>query len=97
MPLVDEDLPRIIKLLGRERLQALHVHDNNFKEDNHALPYTMRIHFDDVTQALREIGYQGDMTFETNSLCAHLPTVAQFSGAKLLHDVGRSLIQAVQG
>lgn len=97
VPLAGEDLPRIIQMLGKDRLQALHVHDNNLRDDNHAMPYTMQIDFDQVTKALREIGYQGDMTFEANTLCAHLPASAQLSGARLLHDVGRCLIQAVQG
>ncbi len=97
VPLVGEDLPRMIQMLGSARLQALHVHDNDLHHDNHALPYTMQIDFSSVTQALREIGYQGDMTFEAHDLCAHLPPAAQLSGARLLHDVGRSLIQAVQG
>lgn len=97
VPLVGEDLPRIIRMLGSDRLKALHVHDNNLRDDNHALPYTMQIDFAAVTKALQEIGYQGDMTFEANNLCAHLPQSAQLSGARLLHDVGRSLIQAVQG
>lgn len=97
VPLVGEDLPRIIWALGAERLQALHVHDNDLHHDHHAMPYTMQIDFAGVTQALRAIGYQGDMTFEANNLCAHLPASAQLSGMRLLHDVGRSLIQAVQG
>ena len=50
--LVGEDIPRMIRMLG-DRLQALHIHDNDYKDDLHALPYTHQIKFDEMTKALR--------------------------------------------
>ena len=41
------------------------VHDTNFKEDNHTLPYTLKINWAEVVKALGEIGYEGDFTFES--------------------------------
>ncbi len=91
VPLVGEDLPRIIRMLGRNRLKALHVHDNNLTQDSHALPYTMSIDFDAVTAALKEIGYTGDVTFEADNACGKLPSHLKQAGARLMFGVGRDL------
>lgn len=55
----------MILALG-DRLQALHIHDNDRHRDNHAIPFTMDIDFDDVARALAEIGYAGDLTMEAD-------------------------------
>ena len=91
VPLVGEDLPRIIRMLGGNRLKALHVHDNNLTQDSHALPYTMSIDFDAVTSALKEIGYTGDFTFEADNACRKLPKHLKSEGARLMLCVGREL------
>ncbi len=46
------------------RLQALHVHDNDHCRDSHLLPFTGSIDFAEVADALRTVGYTGDMTLE---------------------------------
>ncbi len=46
------------------RLIALHIHDNNQRDDSHVLPFTMNIDFSAVCAALKGIGYQGDVTLE---------------------------------
>lgn len=91
VPLVGGDLPHMIRMLGRERLKALHVHDNNLTQDLHALPYTMCMDFDAVTTALREIDYTGDVTFEANNACRKLPAHLMREGARLMLGVGRDL------
>lgn len=95
VPLVGGDIPAMICALGKERLKALHVHDNNLRDDNHALPYTMSIDFSAVTRALSEIGYTGDLTFEAGNTCARMPNSLKPSGARLMHDVGRELIRQI--
>lgn len=59
----------MIKALGHH-LQALHIHDNDLKRDSHALPFTMGIDFQSVCQALKEIGYSGDLTLEADRALA---------------------------
>ena len=56
----------MIRALGH-RLQALHIHDNDRWHDNHAIPYTMDIDFEEVVRALKEIGYSGYFTLETGN------------------------------
>ena len=57
--------PEMIQALGN-RLQALHIHDNDCWHDSHMLPFTMDIDFEEVAQALKEIDYQGDFTLEAS-------------------------------
>ena len=70
--LVGEDMTRIIHALG-PRLQALHVHDTDTVSDLHTLPFHAKIDFDEVTQALADIGYAGDITLESDSFYGNLP------------------------
>ncbi len=56
---------KMIKTLG-DRIEALHIHDNDCVYDNHQLPFTMKIDFNAVIKALKEINYRGDVTLEVN-------------------------------
>ena len=53
----------MIHALGK-RLKALHVHDNDKHKDLHQIPFSMNINFTEVTRALAEVGYDGDITLE---------------------------------
>lgn len=53
-----------IRILGHDRLQALHIHDNDYTNDQHSLPYSGSIDWSKVTRALGEIDYAGDFTYE---------------------------------
>lgn len=50
--------------LGK-RLKALHIHDNDMNGDLHLAPYTGTVRWADLYTALRDIGYTGDLAFET--------------------------------
>lgn len=50
-------------------LQALHIHDNDCHGDYHQLPFTMKIDFEAVAQALREAHYAGYLTLEADRYC----------------------------
>ena len=62
-----------VRILGNERLGALHVHDVDYIEDCHTLPGTRRINFDKVCMALAEIDYKGDFTLEADSFLMGYP------------------------
>lgn len=53
----------MIKALGN-RLYALHIHDNDRQHDAHQVPYTQKINFHEILEALKEIEYPGNITFE---------------------------------
>ena len=55
-----------IRIIGRERLGALHVHDNDYISDMHTLPGCGKISFDNVCRALSDIDYKGDLTLEAD-------------------------------
>ena len=55
----------MIRALG-EKLQALHIHDNDKRHDSHQIPYSMDIDFKAVIKALKEINYRGYFTLEAD-------------------------------
>ena len=63
----------MIRALGSERLTALHVHDNDNKTDLHTLPYHGKMDWEEITDALAEIGYRGDFTLEADTFMARVP------------------------
>lgn len=56
----------MIRALG-DKLQALHIHDNNLRDDSHQIPFSMSVDFDEVVRALKEIGYSGWLTLESGT------------------------------
>ena len=93
--LTDENIPYFIRTLGKKHLQALHVHDVDFKKDRHSLPYMMDIAWDTVLDALAEIGYEGDLTFEADTFFRKLPVPLVETGVKFMADVGRYMVNTV--
>lgn len=55
-----------VRLLGKEYLGALHVHDNNGKADQHKLPGNGIINWEEFSDALEEIGFDGCFSYETS-------------------------------
>lgn len=55
----------MIRALG-DRLQALHIHDNDRLHDSHQIPFSMSIDFNGVVKALQNIGYRGYFTLEAD-------------------------------
>ena len=48
-----------VRMLGKEYLGALHVHDNDGKADQHRTPGNGNIDWEDFSNALNEIGFDG--------------------------------------
>ena len=94
--LMNADIPKFIRDLGAQRLQALHVHDVDLVHDNHTLPFLHKINFAAVTKALGETGYRGDITFEANSIFRNYPPELYLSVARLMKDTGDYLLRLVE-
>lgn len=62
--LLSRDIYSVIMLLG-DRIEALHINDNNGLEDEHLFPYMGTICWERFLQGLRDIGYAHDLSFET--------------------------------
>ncbi|MBQ5795043.1 MAG: sugar phosphate isomerase/epimerase [Kiritimatiellae bacterium] len=97
--LVGEEPDEAIRVLGHDRLGALHIHDNDYKSDAHLLPYAGKMHWDKITAALREVGYKGDFTFEACNFFNPLPADRGIclAAARMMCEVGRSLVRQIEG
>lgn len=62
--LLNLDMRWYIPILGK-RIKALHIHDNDGMVDRHKAPYTGTLVWKDFYTALKEIGFDGDLSFET--------------------------------
>ena len=95
--LVGEEPDDAIRVLGRDRLGALHVHDNNYRADNHTVPYDygMRMNWNAITKALGEIDYAGDFTFEADAFFERFDEDTVGDVVKFMADIGRRLIAKV--
>ena len=99
LPVRNDECWDFIRALGRDRLQALHVHDNDYRTDRHALPYLGRINWNEVTKALGEIDYQGDFTYEVNLNTIMADSMSdEFAPVTVQYmaDVGRHLCNLVE-
>lgn len=85
-----------IRVLG-SRLQALHIHDNDYRDDMHTLPGLSEMNWDEITKALADINYQGDFTLETDHFFDSLTTVEETkTGLKLSELIGRKMISKIE-
>ena len=66
------DIGDAIRVVGN-RLRVTHVHDNDGKRDIHQLPYHMAIDWDEILDALADVGYRGDFTLEADTFYGRLP------------------------
>lgn len=58
-----EDPEDAIRTLGK-KIGCVHIHDNDFVNDRHTIPYLGKANWDEVCKAFAEIGYDGDFTSE---------------------------------
>ena len=54
---------QMIRTLG-SHVQALHIHDIDKHNDNHQIPFSLILNFEEVVKALKEINYSGYFTLE---------------------------------
>lgn len=86
----------VIRAMGRDRITALHIHDNNGITDLHKLPGMVSEDWNEICKALAEINYTGNFTFEVNGLLdaygdEFVPTVLKF-----MHDTGRYFMSKIK-
>ncbi len=85
-----------IKGMNSELLGALHIHDNNYDEDDHMLPYFGTFAWDKITAALKEIGYKGDFTLEIFGSMYNLDRDLMIKFLDLAGAVGKKLINMIE-
>ena len=75
----------------KDKLQALHVHDNKHRMDLHLLPFEGDIKWEAFGKALKDIGYGGVFSLETNPPHG-LDNQLFERSAKFYCDVAKSII-----
>lgn len=93
--LAGEDPADLLRTLGH-RVKALHIHDNRHKVDDHTLPYLGKLDWDAITQALGEIGYNGDFTFEVTNYLTPFDDEMADTALRFQVEVGRHLIRKIE-
>lgn len=95
--LVGEDEANFIRKLGHERLTSLHVHDTDFRNDLHTLPFMGKMDWSAIASALRDIAYTGDLTLEADNFLQNVPSGFHITALRYMHDTGRYLISMIEG
>ena len=80
------------RLIGREALACLHVHDNDGRRDLHWLPCQGVIDWEDFSRALSQIGFEGSFSLETD-VPGRLPAAAREAWERALALTARALAQ----
>ena len=68
LPVQDDEAWDFVRALGHDRLQALHIHDNDYQNDRHAVPYSGIMNWAKIAEALGEIDYTGVFTYEISGV-----------------------------
>ena len=87
--------PIMIRALN-ERLQALHIHDNDKIGDSHQIPFSMNIEWEGIAKALKEIGYKGYLTLEADRYLSKFNKDNVFEGICDLAKSARRLEQMIK-
>ena len=92
--LTHRNVKEFVKEMGH-RLTILHIHDNNAIDDLHMIPYSYLVngssHVCDWTgfvEALKEIGYEGVLAFETFRMFSAYPPAVHTEALRLISGIG---------
>ena len=82
-----------IASMSKDMLQVLHVHDGDYLGDRHTLPYLMDFNWQNVMEALKNIGYDGELTFEILNYFRNIPKELIPASLRFAAETGRYLIK----
>lgn len=86
----------VINAMDSSLFKTIHIHDNDFERDSHALPYEGKTDWEAVTKALANVGYEGDFSFELEGLFYRLDDALLPAGLKFAEATGRVLIEKIE-
>ncbi len=95
--LVCEDSADFIRALGHDRLKAIHLHDNDGIQDLHTLPYFGIINWKETMKALKEIDYDGFLTFEIGEVFSKMSDELLLSAYRHMVATGKQLVTMFEG
>lgn len=85
----------MVRVLG-DKLETLHVHDNDGIDDRHVAPYMGKIDWDDFAAALKEVNYKGVFNFESD-MFYHMFYNNIDDSMKFLRSIGKQISSKVYG
>ena len=85
-----------IRILGRDRLGALHVHDTDYRDDLHTLPYMGKIDWESVISALAEIDYKGELTLEASNFQRNVPEALLPAALRYMAETAAYLAERIE-
>ena len=101
--LLGKNLYQAVTRLGH-RIKILHLHDNDGVSDLHTIPYTfmragggISTDWDGFLKGMKEIGYKGVLSFETNHCMEVFPLELHASTLKFIADIGRYFSGRIEG
>ncbi len=94
--LTNETADKMIRAIGKKRLGALHIHDNDFYHDSHTAPFYGKMNWDEITSALADIDYDESFTFEVESAFWTPIKELRLPAAKYLHSIGSYLVSEIE-
>ncbi len=86
----------MILALGN-RLQALHIHDNDKWHDCHQIPFSMNVDFVRIVKALKKIGYNGYFTLEADRYLSDFTKDTVAEGLRNMAESARRLAGMFEG
>ena len=96
--LLHKNVTNYIHTVGK-RLAALHMHDNDGVSDQHLMPFVGKFRWNEFLAAMKDIGYDGDLSFETfaqvRSNCVDPEFIPVF--LKAIAGIGEIFRQRIQG
>lgn len=95
--LYKKDVCQFIKAMGN-RIVAMHLHENDGQNDTHMIPYTQIredgkasvLDWQAVIDTIKEINYQGNLSFETAYAISILPCEVKQQALQLISSLGRT-------
>ena len=102
--LLARNIYQFILTLGN-RLKVLHIHDNNGIEDLHMIPFTQfcidgknrPLDWSGFIKGLKEINFDGTLSFETFNAIDNLPEIEKTDGLKLVSIIGEYFSKEIKG
>lgn len=89
--LTGTDADKFIRKVKPGYLQALHIHDNDYITDKHLLPYSGKFNWENIMTALKDYGYEGELTLEVIGWLSMLPDELLPAGMKFAAETARHL------
>lgn len=101
--LMGRNLREYIKALG-SRLKVLHIHDNDGWTDSHMMPYTQTYaggknfytDWDSFIDGLRDIHYDGALSFETFRVLEVIPPEIRPEALRMISAIGRYMKKRIE-